>query len=98
MPERSRGQRPAYQTGIAKERMDILLRLARKEAAKHSERSRRYALLARKIGMRYNVRLTPEWKRVFCKSCGALLPKGRGATIKCPGCERIYRRPVRRGV
>lgn len=98
MAERTRGQRPAYQTGIATERMDILLRLAKKDATKHPARSRRYALLARKIGMRYNVRLPEEWKRVFCKSCGAKLPAGRGATLKCPGCERIYRRPAKRGV
>ena len=107
MPERSRGrgQRPAYQTGIAKERMEILLRLAKKEARTHPDRSRRYVQLARKIGMRYNVRLPAEWKRKFCKSCGTLLKPGvtctrrkeEGATIiKCEKCNRIYRYPSRR--
>ena len=100
MAERSRGQRPTYQIGIAKERMEILLKLAKKEARKTPERSRRYALLARKIGMRYNVRLPAEWKRVFCKSCGTLLKPGlaaskparNGATfIKCGKCNRIYK-------
>jgi len=104
MPERSRGQRPAYQTGIAKERMDILLRLAKKEACRNPERSRRYVQLARKIGMRYNVRLPAEWKRRFCKGCGTLLKPGKTASkekggsvtiIRCGKCNRIYRYPAR---
>ncbi|MFH1623502.1 MAG: ribonuclease P [Candidatus Aenigmatarchaeota archaeon] len=97
MPERSRGQKPAYQTGIAKERIVILLGLAKKEFGKNPERSRRYVLLARKIGMRYNVRLPQEWKRRFCRGCGTLLELGRGTTIiKCGKCNRIYRYPSRR--
>jgi len=104
MPERprGRGQKPTYQTEIAKERIGILLRLAKKEAAGHPERSRRYVLLARKIGMRYNVRLPAEWKRKLCKRCGTILKKGatcaesteKGAkVIKCLKCNRIYRFP-----
>lgn len=97
MAQRGRGQKPAYQTGIARERMEILLRMAKKEACRNPDRSRRYAMLARKIGMRYNVRLPGEWKRVFCKGCGTLLGRGRGATIiKCGKCNRIYRCPPRR--
>jgi len=105
MPERSRGQKPAYQTGIAKERIVILLGLAKKEFGKNPERSRRYVQLARKIGMRYNVRLPADAKRRFCKSCGTLLKPGvtcvrsraGGATIiKCEKCNRIYRYPSRR--
>jgi len=89
---RGRGQKPTYQLDIAKERIEILLKLAKKEARKNPDRSRRYVQLARKIGMRYNVRLPAEWKRVFCKGCGALLARSRGATIiKCGKCNRIYR-------
>ena len=104
MPERSRGQKPAYQTGIAKERMEILLRLAKKEMLRNPDRSRRYVLLSRKIGMRYNVRLPAEWKRKLCKQCGTILKTGvtcteaseKGAkVIKCLKCNRIYRYPAR---
>ena len=104
MPDtRARSKKPEYQLGIAKERINILLKLAKKEFRKHPERSRRYAQLARKIGMRYNVRLPPEWKRRFCKSCGTLLKPGvtctrrkeEGATIiKCLKCNRTYRYPA----
>lgn len=105
MAERPRGQKPTYQTDIAKERMEILLKLAKKEARKNPERSRRYAMLARKIGMRYNVRLPAGWKRKFCKSCGTQLkagkkapkgPAGGAKVIKCPKCNRIYSYPGRR--
>ena len=50
-------KRPESWVRIAGERIDILLGLAGKEAKKHPERARRYVELARKIGMRYNVRL-----------------------------------------
>jgi ribonuclease P protein subunit RPR2 len=103
MAQRGRAKKPEYQLGIAKDRINILLKLAKKESKANPERSRRYALLARKIGMRYNVRLPVEWKRVFCKGCGTLLKPGvtceqrkeEGATIiRCGKCNRIYRYPA----
>jgi ribonuclease P protein subunit RPR2 len=104
MAQRGRAKKPEYQLGIAKERINILLKLAKKEFRKHPERSRRYVQLARKIGMRYNVRLPAEWKRRFCKGCGTLFKPGvtcerrkeEGATIiRCGKCNRIYRYPAR---
>ena len=65
MPERSR-KKPEYQTKIAKERIEILFSEAEKAPA---ELACRYIKLAKKIGMRYNVKLGPERKRLFCKYC-----------------------------
>jgi len=74
---RHRGQ----ERRIAQERMDILFRLAEREALQRREaRARRYVDLARRIGMRYNVRIPAEFKRRFCKGCGANVA---GA---CPSC------------
>jgi ribonuclease P protein subunit RPR2 len=89
---------------IAKERMDILFNLAEKELKKNPERSRRYVELARKIGMRCNVRLTREQKRKFCKKCNQLLiskksceikvdPQKKFMEIKCLNCGSVYRKP-----
>ncbi len=100
--KRVRGKKPAYQLKIAKERIQILLELADKELKKHPERSRRYVELARKIGMRYNVRLTKQQKRSFCKKCNTPLKPGLTSTqrtekgmivIKCLNCNKIYRYP-----
>ncbi len=65
MPERSR-KKPEFQTKIAKERIDILFGEA--EHAK-DDLARRYIRLAKKIGMRYNVKLGPERKKLFCQHC-----------------------------
>jgi ribonuclease P protein subunit RPR2 len=102
--QRSRRRKPEYHIKIAKERIDILFGLAEKELKKHPERSRRYVELARKIGMRYNVRLT-KYKRKFCKNCNTLLKPGytseqrtdKGAiVIKCLKCNKIHRYPFKR--
>lgn len=90
---------------IALERMEILFGLAEKEALQgHAARARRYVDLARRLGMRYNVRVPPAFKRRFCKDCLAyLVPSvnarvrvGRGrVVITCMGCGSIQRLPFR---
>jgi len=102
-----RGRKPEWQRKIAKERIKILFGLAEKEFKKHPERSKRYIQLARKIGLRYNVRLTKEQKRKFCKNCNSLLLPGvsckvrldknkKTVSIKCLNCNKIYRYPYKR--
>jgi len=97
-----RGKKPEWQTQIAKERIQILFVQAKKEFKKNLERSRRYVELARKIGLRYNVRLPKELKRKFCKNCNTLLVpnitsqkivdrKKKAIFIKCTKCNKIYR-------
>jgi len=89
---------------IAKERIDILFSLAEKELKKNPERGRRYVELARKIGMRCNVRLTKEQKGRFCKKCNQLLttkktakikvdPQKKFMEIKCLNCGNVCRKP-----
>lgn len=100
-----RSTKPRWQQKIARERIQILFALAEKEIKKHPERSRRYIQLARKIGLRYNVRLG-KLKRKFCKNCNTLLipgvtakvrldSKNKTIVIKCLKCNKIYRYPYR---
>ncbi len=98
-----RGRKPGWQRRIARERINILFRLAEKTLAKHPERSRRYVELARKIGLRYNVRLPKRLKRRFCKRCNTLLVPGRTCEVRvkekilmvrCLNCSKIYRYPL----
>ena len=102
-----RSKKPVSQIKIAKERIAKLFKLAEKEFEKHPARSKRYVELARKIGMRYNVRLTKQQKRKFCKACNNLLKQGvtarvrtdsknRAIVIKCLKCNKIYRYPYTR--
>lgn len=92
-------KRPEWQQTVAKERIGILFDLAKREIKKHPERAKRYVELARKIGLRYNVRLGKA-KRDFCKSCFTLLLPGLTSqvrvekgevVIKCLKCQKKYR-------
>lgn len=102
-----KSRKPLWQQKIAKERIQILFDLAEKEFTKHPERSRRYVELARKIGLRYNIRFPKKIKRKFCKECNTLLKPGttsqvrieskkKTIVIKCLKCNRIYRYPYKR--
>jgi len=99
-------RRPTWQQKIAKERIQILFGLAKKEFKTHPERSKRYVELARKIGLRYNVRLK-QLKRTFCKNCNSLLIPGLSSSvrldskrkiviIKCLKCNKIYKYPYKK--
>ena len=104
---RYRGK-PEWERRIAKERIRILFKLAKKSFDEHPERSRRYIQLMRKIGLRYNVRLPRDVKRSFCKDCNTLLIPGKSSVVrldmrektvrvKCLVCGKIYRYPYGRG-
>lgn len=100
-------RKPEWQQKIAQERIQILFKLAKKEFRRHPERSKRYIELARKIGLRYNVRLSKYLKRSFCKKCNSLLIPGltssvrldskrKVVNIKCLKCDKIYRYKYKR--
>ncbi len=90
---------------IAGQRIDILFKVAEEEALSHRlDRSDRYVELARKIGMRYNVRIPRHYKRRFCRHCHAYLQpsinsrvrlRGRTITVHCHSCGRFTRMPYK---
>lgn len=104
---RKRSSRPGWQDEIAQERIGLLFRQADLEFSKHPERSDRYVELARKIGMRYNVKIPKELKVRFCGKCKRFLVPGRNATVrsnartesmemKCHSCGDVTRFPYSR--
>lgn len=105
---RIKSKKPIWQVKIAKERIKILLNLAKKEIENHPERSRRYVELARKIGLRYNVRLNKNDKKNICKKCNTFLIINKTSVIRlqrrrktlniiCKNCGNIIRIPYKRG-
>ncbi len=101
---RKRSKKPEWHLKIAKERIEILFKLAEKELEKHPKRSKRYVELARKIGMRYNIRLSKKEKASFCKYCNTLLYIGKTCEgiksnlpniklVKCLNCGKIKKIP-----
>lgn len=91
---------------IARERIYILLGLAKQYLKKEPELACRYIELARKVGMKCNVRIPKEKKLYICKTCNLpLLPgfncririRSEGGTktvITCLKCGAIKRYPA----
>lgn len=63
---------------IARERMSDLFALARSESARGvGTLPHRYIFLARRIGMRFNLRLPPEYRTLYCRRCSSYWVEGR---------------------
>jgi ribonuclease P protein subunit RPR2 len=90
---------------VASERVTELFGLAEAEAAGGPNGyTDRYVALARKVGMRYNVRLLPEYRELYCRGCSAYWVEGRtvrtrlrsGRRVRtCLVCGRSRRVPIR---
>ncbi len=70
---------------MAHQRIQRLFELAGHEFKTHPERSNRYVGLARRIAMRYRVRMPQELKRTVCKHCHAYLVQGVTARTRLQG-------------
>ena len=63
---------------IAGERIADLLSLSEKEGTRGDlDLADRYVRLARRIGMRYNVRFLPEYAELYCRGCSRFWIEGR---------------------
>lgn len=77
---------------IARERIQILFEEAEKAAKEDKfDFANRYVELARKIGMRYNVRIPRELKRKFCKYCHAYLYPGKTCRVRIDSEKKIVK-------
>lgn len=87
---------------IAKERIKYLFEQARKAFNKNPALSNRYVTLARKLSMKYKVRIPRELKRKFCKHCYKYLVPGKNCRVRthkgkvvyyCLNCKKYMRFP-----
>jgi ribonuclease P protein subunit RPR2 len=89
---------------IARERMELLMEQADQAAlAARMDLADRYVDIARRVGMRYNVRFPAMYRRRFCKECYRYLLPGstsrtrlnRGRVVTtCFRCGHVMRRPL----
>ena len=104
---RKHSPKPQWQQAIGKERIERLFSLAEKEFHSHPERSHRYVQLARKIAMRYNIRLPSATKRLYCRKCYKYLKPSincrvrtsagqKAVIVTCLECGHVMRHPYRR--
>ena len=82
---RVRKKQKALIKDLAIQRIERLFKLAGDEYGEHPERSDRYVLLARRIGMRYRVSLPRELKRKLCKNCQSYLVPGSNSRVRLRG-------------
>jgi ribonuclease P protein subunit RPR2 len=87
---------------IAKERIDVLVKSALKED--DEALAARQARQAKKIAMRFRVRLPYDVRQLFCKKCKAFIVPGRSARVRvgsaktravkitCLRCGHTYRK------
>ncbi|MEW5937523.1 MAG: hypothetical protein AB1665_06870 [Candidatus Thermoplasmatota archaeon] len=91
---------------VALERIAILMGEAERAAVSGEiDRADRYALLARRVGMRYNAPITRQWRMRVCRGCERYLSPGKTARVRvtdrvlvitCLRCGRAWRMPFKR--
>ncbi len=95
-------KRKDWSKDMGMQRINRLFELAYDEFKNHPERSNRYVQLARRIGMRYRIRLPREMKQKICKHCHVYLVEGSNArtrlqgthiTTTCIHCGKQMRQP-----
>ncbi len=75
---------------VARERISDLFALAERESATgHGELADRYVRLARRIGMRYNVRLLAEYRELYCRGCSTFWAEGRSVRTRLRRGRRV---------
>ena len=75
---------------IARGRISDLFALAERESANgHGELADRYVRLARRIGMRYNVRLLAEYRELYCRGCSSFWAEGRSVRTRLRSGRRV---------
>ena len=75
-------RRPDWHEEIAEDRIRILFSLSGNEFGQHPDRSHRYVQLARKIGMRYNVKIPKDLKRRVCGNCHKYIVPGKNCIVR----------------
>jgi ribonuclease P protein subunit RPR2 len=75
---------------IARERISTLFALAEREAAGgHGDLADRYVTIARRVGTRYNVRVLPEYRELYCRGCSAFWVEGRTVRTRLRAGRRV---------
>ena len=87
---RRKHQKPEKFQRIAGERIGILFGQAEEMFSEDKSLSNRYVRLARKIAMRYKVKIPNNLKRSFCKSCHKFLVPGANLRIRSHKGRTIY--------
>lgn len=87
---RKHDKKPAEQQKIALERAKILFSEARDAFKEDPGLSDRYVDRARKIAMKYKVKLPSSLKKQFCTHCHRFLMPGSNCTVRLTSQKVVY--------
>ena len=82
--------KPVKQQKIALERINILFMEAKSMFKEDPELSDKYAKLARKIAMKYKVKIPSKHRRNFCKHCHSYLMPGKNLRVRVQRGHMVY--------
>ena len=104
MPKKYYNKKPIQQLKIAKKRIYFLFELAKEHFKEDSNLSDKYVKMARRITMKYKIKLPSSLKKRFCKHCHKYLVPGVNCRVRihkhriiyyCLGCKHYIRHPVK---
>ncbi len=95
-----------WQKKIARERIEILFEEAKEAFPENKKRADRYVELARKIAMRYRVKIPKKYRKRFCEECYSYIKPGANCEVEmdsgdkalkwnCEECGHIKRYPYK---
>ena len=97
-------QKSKEQQKIALKRIEFLFNLAKENFKADSGVSDKYVKTARRISMKYKVKVPLKLKKSFCKNCYRYLVPGVNCrtrihksriTVYCTGCRHFMRQPIK---
>jgi ribonuclease P protein subunit RPR2 len=99
-------KKPDKTLKIAREHMDRLFDQAKKMSKENLSLANRYITLARKIAMKFKLRIPSGQKRLFCPHCYRFALPGKTVRVRihesrviysCQLCKRFWRKPLKTG-
>ncbi|MEM3437003.1 MAG: RNase P subunit [Nitrososphaerales archaeon] len=96
---------PSRVKDLAMQRIDILLENAIRSARDNMKLAQRQAYIAKRICMKFNLRLPYEKRQLFCKRCKKFIVPGinslvrfgnkpKSIRIRCLECGHVYRKII----
>ncbi len=97
-------KKPAKQLVLARKHMISLFEKARAVFNKDPSLADRYVSLARKVAMKFKLRIPSKYKRLYCQHCYRFLVPGKTLRVRvhehrliyyCSHCGKFWRKPLK---
>ncbi|MBS3128939.1 ribonuclease P [Candidatus Woesearchaeota archaeon] len=88
--KRRSNKKPAQFVEAAKEHIRVYFLEAQKRFNEDPQLSHRYVRLARRIAMKFKIKLSSQQKRLFCKHCYHFLMPGKNSRVRTKKGMLIY--------